>query len=64
MACGTVQDIIDTGVSADSYAPSNPNRGLDSALLVTLQPGTYTATLRGVGTLTGVGLFGVDEIVP
>ncbi len=64
VACGTPQDIIDTGMSADSYAPSNPNRGLDSALLVTLQPGTYTATLRGVGTLTGVGLFGVDEIAP
>ncbi len=64
VSCGTPQDIINTGMSANTYAPSNPNRGLDAALLVTLPPGTYTATLRGVSNGTGVGLIGVDEIVP
>ncbi len=64
VACGMPTDIVNTGMSADSYAPTNPNRGLDAALLVTLPPGTYTTTLRGVGSGTGVGLIGVDEVGP
>jgi Trk-type K+ transport system membrane component len=64
LACGTPQDIFDTGMSADSYAPTNPNRALDAALLLTLPPGTYTARLSGVGGGTGVGLIGVDEMIP
>ncbi len=39
-----------------------PNCSNESALLVTLQPGSYTAIVRGVGGTTGIGLmeiFGV-----
>jgi uncharacterized repeat protein (TIGR01451 family) len=64
VACGTPQDIINTGRSADSYAPTNPNRHLDAALLITLPPGTYTATLRGANNGTGVGLVAVNAIGP
>jgi hypothetical protein len=64
VSCGSPQDIRDTGRSADSYAPNDPNRHLDAALLVTLPPGTYTATLRGVNTGTGVGLVAVNAIGP
>jgi hypothetical protein len=62
VSCGTPQDIANTGKSADSYAPTHPNRNLDAALLVTLPPGTYTATLRGVNNVIGVGLVAVNEI--
>jgi PKD repeat protein len=62
VACGTPQQIINTGLSANAYAPTNANRALDAALLVTLPPGTYTARLSGVNSGTGVGLIGVDEI--
>lgn len=64
VACGTPTDIANTGLSADTYAPTNPNRALDAALLLTLPPGTYTARLSGVNNGTGVGLIGVDEIGP
>ncbi len=64
VACGTPADILATGMSADSYAPSNPNRGLDAALLLTMPPGTYTVRLSGVSGGTGVGLIGVDEVAP
>jgi hypothetical protein len=64
IACGTAQDIRDTGKSADAYAPTDPNRYRDSALLVTLPPGVYPVTLRGAGSGTGVGLIAVNEIGP
>jgi hypothetical protein len=64
VACGTAAEILATGKSADSYAPANPNRHLDAAMLVTLPPGTYTAKLRGVSGGTGVGLVAVNEIAP
>jgi hypothetical protein len=64
LACGTRQDIIATGKSADSYAPTDPNRGKDAALLVTLPPGVYPVTLRGAGSGTGVGLIAVNELGP
>jgi hypothetical protein len=64
VACGTPTDIAGTGMSADTYAPTNPNRGLDAALLVTLPPGLYTAALSGVSNGTGVGLIGVDAVGP
>jgi hypothetical protein len=64
VACGTPQDIFDTGLSADTYAPTNPDRQLDAALLLTLPPGTYTARLSGVSGGTGVGLIGVDQVGP
>jgi Tol biopolymer transport system component len=62
VACGTPQDIINTGRSANSYAPTHPQRHLDAALLVTLPPGTYTATLRGANNVTGVGLVAVNDV--
>ncbi len=62
VACGSPQDILNSGMSADSYAPTNPNRGLDAALLLTLPPGTYTARMSGVSNGTGVGLIGVDDV--
>jgi len=64
VACGTPQDIANTGMSADTYAPTNPNRALDAALLVTLPPGLYTVSLSGVSNGTGVGLIGVDAVGP
>jgi hypothetical protein len=64
IACGTAQDIRDTGKSADSYAPTDPNRNRDAALLVTLPPGAYPTTLRGAGGLTGVGLIAVNDLDP
>jgi hypothetical protein len=64
VSCGTPTDIQNTGLSANTYAPSNPNRALDAALLLTLPPGTYTARLSGVSNGTGVGLIGVDQIGP
>jgi hypothetical protein len=41
------------------FAPSNP---LESAILVTLPPGAYTAILAGVGGGTGVGVIGVYAV--
>jgi hypothetical protein len=49
-------------MSADSYAPSNPNRALDAALLITLPPGAYVVNLSGVSFGTGVALVGIDEL--
>jgi hypothetical protein len=43
-------------LQASGFAPSN---ALESALLVTLPPGAYTAIVRGVGNSTGVGIVEV-----
>jgi hypothetical protein len=43
-------------VSASGFAPSND---LESAILVTLQPGAYTAIVRGAGGGTGIGIVEV-----
>jgi hypothetical protein len=43
-------------VTASGFAPSN---ALESALLVTLQPGAYTVIVSGVGGGTGVGIVEV-----
>jgi hypothetical protein len=45
---------------ASGFAPTDPH---ESAILVTLQPGAYTAIVSGVGGTTGVGLVEV-YIVP
>lgn len=47
-----------TSVGAFPLAPASR----DSALLVTLQPGSYTAQLSGVGDTTGIALVEVYEI--
>jgi hypothetical protein len=43
-------------INASGRAPTNP---LESAILVTLPPGNYTAILTGVGGATGVGIIEV-----
>ena len=44
------------------YAFAFPDTGKDAALLVTLQPGSYTAQVSGVGNTMGVALAEVYEI--
>jgi len=46
---------------ATGFAPSN---SLESAILVTLQPGAYTAIVGGVGNGTGVGIVEVYAVGP
>jgi YVTN family beta-propeller protein len=46
-------------ISASGFAPSN---ALESAILVTLQPGAYTAILSGVGNTTGIGVVAVYAV--
>jgi sugar lactone lactonase YvrE len=41
---------------------SLPATSLDAALVVTLAPGAYTATLTGVGSTTGIGLLEIYEV--
>jgi len=43
-------------LSASGFAPSDPH---ESAILITLQPGAYTAIVSGVGASTGVGIVEV-----
>ena len=49
-----VRDIMNSG-----YAPSN---GLESAIIADLEPGNYTAIVRGVNDTTGVGLVEVYDL--
>ena len=49
-----VQDIINSG-----HAPTQPS---ESAIIGTLQPGNYTAIVRGVNDTTGVALVEVYEL--
>jgi hypothetical protein len=60
IACGDAQDIIATGLDPCAVTPTGCT--LESALLVTLPPGTYTAQMRGAGSdPTGIGLIGVFD---
>jgi hypothetical protein len=43
-------------ITSSGFAPSNP---LESAILMTLDPGAYTAIVSGVGGTTGVGIVEV-----
>jgi len=54
IGCGGPADIAATG-----SAPSHP---LEAAILITLNPGPYTAIVSGVGGTTGVGLVEVYEV--
>jgi hypothetical protein len=49
-----VHDIMNSG-----YAPTN---GLESAIIADLQPGNYTAIVRGANDTTGVGLVEVYDL--
>jgi hypothetical protein len=46
-------------ITNNQLAPSND---LESAIVATLQPGTYTAVIRGQGNGTGVGLLEVYDV--
>ena len=48
------QELIDTGIP-----PSDP---LESAIVINLQPGNYTAVISGFNGATGVGLAEVYNI--
>jgi DNA-binding transcriptional regulator YdaS (Cro superfamily) len=54
---GTAPNVAE--ITATGIAPSN---ALESAILMTLNPGAYTAIVRGVGGSTGVGIVEVFEI--
>jgi hypothetical protein len=49
-----VRDIRNSG-----HAPTDPR---ESAIIATLQPGNYTAIVRGVNDTTGVGLVEVYDL--
>ena len=63
--CGDYTEISATGVDPCTPNPGQPSApagcSQESALLVTLDPGAYTAIVRGVGGGTGVGLIEVNE---
>ncbi len=46
-------------IQASGFAPSNP---LESAILVSLAPGAYTAIVSGAGGGTGTGIVAVYEV--
>jgi hypothetical protein len=48
-------------ITADGLAPTNPK---ESALLATLNPGAYTAVVKGVNGATGIGLVEVYDLSP
>jgi hypothetical protein len=48
-----------TAITASGFAPDN---ALESAMLVTLSPGAYTAIVSGSGGGTGVGIIEVFEV--
>jgi len=48
-------------ISATPFAPSN---ALESAVLLTLPPGAYTAIVSGAGGGTGVGMVEVFPVFP
>jgi hypothetical protein len=64
--CGNAAHITATGNDPCRPNPGQtaapPNCTLESALLVTLPPGGYTAIVSGVSGTTGVGLVEVFEV--
>jgi matrixin len=50
-----------TQIQSENLAPSNPN---EAALQATLNPGTYTAVVRGANGATGVGLVEIYDLSP
>lgn len=62
-------DLIETNDNWQDHAlasqlPVNlhPTEALESAVMMTLAPGAYTAVVRGVGDTTGIGLVEVFEV--
>ena len=51
--------------NAQSIPPNfRPPNGLESAILINLNPGAYTAVVRGVNNTTGVGLVEIYDLSP
>ena len=48
-------------IQASGYAPGD---GRESAIIADLAPGNYTAIVRGVNNMTGVGLVEVYDLSP
>jgi len=46
-------------IRASGFAPTNV---MESAMIVSLPPGNYTAIVRGVSNMTGIGLVEVDDL--
>ena len=55
------RDTQETQIQATGIAPTND---LESAILATLDPGAYTAILKGNADVTGVGLVEVYDLNP
>ena len=53
---------MDDASSGDIPVELQPTHAAESALLVTLPPGAYTAIVSGVGGATGIGLVEVFEV--
>jgi hypothetical protein len=53
------RDTQEAEITASGLAPTN---NLESAIIATLQPGAYTAVVRGNGTGVGVGLVEVYDL--
>jgi hypothetical protein len=49
-------------VAAIQATGFQPNSALEPAVILTLQPGAYTAIVSGVAGVTGVGLVGVFAV--
>jgi uncharacterized repeat protein (TIGR01451 family) len=66
VSCGNASNIISTGLDPCQPNPSQttapPGCAQESAIYITLPPGTYTAIMRGVNFGTGVGLVEVFEL--
>jgi len=60
VSCGGAAEVTATGL--DPCVGNLTNCFLESAILVTLDPGPYTAIVSGVGGGTGVGLVEVFEV--
>jgi len=54
-------DAAAAALAASGYQPGNPK---ESALMLTLSPGAYTAIVSGAGGATGVAIVEVYKIVP
>jgi hypothetical protein len=61
---GDNNDWQDTQAQALSDASLAPPHDLESAILTTLAPGSYTAVMRGNGGATGIGLVEVYDLQP